>query len=435
MKEKSRALILLAWVHDILIFEGIYVLAAAIQNLQGQEAVRFLLSGLFLLIPVVLSYLVICRCRNLLLFLAFSLAVTWGMQTISQNLITGVLTGFIFLFRIYVRIKQGEIRRKMKELPNEAGANEDKEVWEVPTLLDAPRIPYCLILAIMYLGTISFHRPELLTLMLVLLGAQICTCLAYIYLERLEDFMKQNIRVANLPAGAMKRIGNAILLTGIAGLAIFMLPAAIYHEEPLANLHFEPVNMNGGMAGFYEENAKPDYLMEELMRLKSQAKETPEWLKRASELLGILTLAGLLYAALRLIFKAVRHAMESFSDDGDDEITFLAKDDSPALEKKYRKEAGRRGGFRSPDRKIRRLYKKLIRRTLKEIPHGNETPLELEHKAGLYARKALDTETADPGTGTDADRLHRLYEKARYAQEECTKEDLKSAASILSAFR
>ena len=142
-----------------------------------------------------------------------------------------------------------------------------------------------------------------------------------------------------------------------------------------------------------------------------------------------------MYAALRLIFKAMRHAMESFSDDGDDEITFLAKDDSPALEKKYRKETGRRGGFRSPDRKIRRLYKKLIRRTLKEIPHGNETPFELEHKAGLYARKALDTETADPGTGTDADRLHRLYEKARYAQEECTKEDLKSAASILSAFR
>ncbi|MDE7037786.1 MAG: hypothetical protein K2O98_07495, partial [Lachnospiraceae bacterium] len=91
MKEKSRALILLAWVHDILIFEGIYVLAAAIQNLQGQEAVRFLLSGLFLLIPVVLSYLVICRCHNLLLFLAFSLAVTWGIQTISQNLITCLL--------------------------------------------------------------------------------------------------------------------------------------------------------------------------------------------------------------------------------------------------------------------------------------------------------------------------------------------------------
>ena len=146
MKEKSRALILLAWVHDILIFEGIYVLAATIQNLQGQEAVRFLLSGLFLLIPVVLSYLVICRCRNLLLFLAFSLAVTWGMQTISQNLVTGVLTGFIFLFRIYVRIKQGEIRRKMKELPNGAGANEDKEVWEVPTLtythLTLPTTPY-----------------------------------------------------------------------------------------------------------------------------------------------------------------------------------------------------------------------------------------------------------------------------------------------------
>ena len=38
MKEKSRALILLSWMHDLLLFEGIYVLAIAIWNIRGREA-------------------------------------------------------------------------------------------------------------------------------------------------------------------------------------------------------------------------------------------------------------------------------------------------------------------------------------------------------------------------------------------------------------
>lgn len=431
MKEKSRALTLLSWIHDILLFEGIYVLTAAIQGIRSREAALFLLSGLVLLFPVILSYIVIRKCRKPGIFLVFSLAAVWVMHAAGGNLLTTILTAFIFLFRIYTRIRQGEIRRRMKEMPGEAGAQEDKEMWEPPTLLDAPRVPYCLIFAALYLGMIPFHRPALLNLMAMLLGAEICTCLAYIYLERLEGFVKQNIHVANLPANAMKKIGNAILLTGFAGLAIFMLPAALYHEEPLSKLRFEPVNMGGQAEESYEENTGPDYLMEELMRLKSQTKETPEWLKKASELLGILTLAGLGYAALRLIIKAVRHALDAFSDDGGDEIIFLRKEDDLAPQTKHLSGTGRKSSLLSPDRKIRRLYKRLIRRTLKETPHGYETPLELEHKAGLYTRKVTDM----PPHDTDADRLHTLYEKARYAREECTKEDLKSAARILSSFK
>ena len=48
MKEKSRAMILLSWIHDILLFEGIYVLAIAIWNIRGQEVIVFLLNGLFM---------------------------------------------------------------------------------------------------------------------------------------------------------------------------------------------------------------------------------------------------------------------------------------------------------------------------------------------------------------------------------------------------
>ncbi len=416
MKEKSRILILLSWIHDILFFEGIYVLAAAIQNSEGPELAASLLNGLFLLFPVILSYIVVCRCRNLWIFLVFSFAVTWGMRTASGNLLTGLLTAFIFVFRLYVKLKQGEIRKKMKEMPGEAGAQEDAGNWEVPTLVDTPRIPYCLLLAAMYLGMLPFHRKGLLDLMLGLLAADLCVCLAYCYLERLDGFVKENIRIANLPASTMRKIGNGILLAGIAGLLLFMVPATVYHKEPLENLRFDPLDTDGQIIEFYEEAAEPDYLMEELLRLKSQAKEAPEWMKKISDLLYILTLAGIIYAVVKFIFKAIRKAMESFADDEEDEIIFLGKEDGGMTEKNRKLRQGRKEELRSPDRKIRRMYKKLIRRTLRERPSGNETPLELEYRAGLYEK------CEEPGK-EDMDRIHGLYEKARYGQDSCTQEE------------
>lgn len=424
MKEKSRALILLSWIHDILLFEGIYVLAIAVWNIQGQEVIIFLLNGLFMIFPISLSYIVIYKCRSLWIFLAFSLIMTWGMHTLSGNIITSWLTVFVFLFRFYVKMKQGEIRRKMKEMPNQACAQEEKEMWEVPTLLDAPRIPYCLFLAGMYLYLLTLDRRGLLYLMLGLLASEFCVCLAYCYLESLEGFVKKNIRVANLPAGAMKKIGNAILLTGLAALVLFMLPAAIYHKEPLADIRLNPLNLEGQMADLYQENTEPDYMMEELLRLKSQAKKTPGWLLMVSDLLYIITLTGLIFVVIKLIIIGIRKAMDSFSEDGDDEIVFLGKEDNIMTEKRSLRKPGKKEGFRSPERKIRRLYKKLIRRSLKETPYGCETPLELEQKAGLYP-------TNPEKTDADICRIHELYEKARYGKDACTQEEARQFGKIV----
>lgn len=421
MRKKSRILVLLSWIHDLLLFEGIYVLAAAIQNRKGTEVTLLLLEGLSLLLPVILSYIVICRCRNLWIFLLVSLAAAWGMMTVSNSLLAGCLTAFIFLFRCYVRIKQGEIRRKMKELPNTAGAQEDKEVWEVPTLLDTPRVFHCMLFVVLYLGVLYFRRYTLLLLMLGILAAEFCVCLAYCYLERLEEFIKNNIRVANLPAGTMKRIGTGILLTGITGLLLFFLPAAVYHKEPLSDLRFSSTDMNGEITEFYREHTGPNDMLEGLMQLNAQAKEPPKWLETISEILSYLILLLIAYLAFRFIFTVIRKAMESFSDADEDEIIFLKKETDSKEGIKNLLKRTQKEEFLSPERKIRRLYKKLIKRTLKKTPYDNETPLELEIRAGLYEKE-----------NRKARQIHELYEKARYGQEVCTKEDAKQYAEICS---
>lgn len=424
MREKSRVRVLLSWIHDILLFEGIYMLASSVRN-AGMQEIKFLLfQGLFMLVPVILSYIVIRRCRNLWIFLVFSLAVTWGMYSVSKSVLTGGLTAFVLLFRCHVRLKQGEIRRKMKELPNEAGAQEDQAVWEVPTLLDSPGPGHCLIFVLLYLGVVYFHGYSLLNLMLGILAAELCVCLAYCYLERLEGFISDNVRVANLPAGVMKKIGTGILLFGVTGLILFMLPAVIYHKEPLTTLHFEVKNPGSGSIEFYEKDSDPDYMMEGLTALKAQAKVIPEWLEKVFQAMFVLTEFGIVCLAVKMIIMAVRRAMESFSDGGDDEIIFLGEEAAYKKEKNDLVRRKERGSFRSPDRKIRRLYKRLIMRNLKEKPDENETPLELESRAGLYEKEKEKT-----------DSIHELYEKARYGKEECTKEELRRYVDALSGLK
>ena len=78
--KKSFVMRLLSWVHDILIFEGIYMLAAGTLHVRGQEVPVFLAQGIALVIPLVLTDIVVLRCKSLLIFCLFSAALTWGRR-------------------------------------------------------------------------------------------------------------------------------------------------------------------------------------------------------------------------------------------------------------------------------------------------------------------------------------------------------------------
>ncbi len=421
--KKGFVLRLLSWVHDLLLIEGVYALAAGIGHREGQEAVLFILQGIVLLFPVILTDIMLRRCKSLGLFCLFGAALIWGIKTAAGDMLAAGLTVLICLYRCYVKIRQGEIRRRMRTMPKEAGVQEETGFWEVPTLLDSPRPVHCLLFAAMYLGVVSLRCFGLLFFMLFLIAAELCVCLAYGYLECLSGFMHKNRAVANLPVKAMRRTGWGILGTGMLLLLLFMTPAALYREEPLTELKFELKDAEyGGEVQTGEDEQGTDYMMEELMRIKAAAKETPAWLKAASKAVSALILLWVAYLILRMMISAVQRAMKSFVEDGEDEIIFLGKEAD---------EGGKRGGlmdrrkkerFFSAGRRIRRMYKKALRRRIKEDIRGSETPSELEDKAGLHSDKS------------PYDTVHELYEKARYGKEECTKEELKQCMHIFTSF-
>lgn len=63
----------------------------------------------------------------------------------------------------------------------------------------------------------------------------------------------------------------------------------------------------------------------------------------------------------------------------------------------------------SPSGVIRRRYRKVVRRAKKEAPKPWQTPGEIEADRKLQVPQ-----------------LHRLYEKARYSTQPCTREDVRA---------
>ena len=92
------------------------------------------------------------------------------------------------------------------------------------------------------------------------------------------------------------------------------------------------------------------------------------------------------------------------------------------------KAGAKKEGIFSPARRIRRLYRRAVKRRAAGSISGSETPLELEEKAGFYRADAR------PDKSRDFRVVHDLYEKARYGNEECTKEEVKQCVHIFSNF-
>ncbi len=423
---KSFGLRLLSWIHSMLIFEGVFVLSAGILHMKGERLVLFLAQGLVLAVPLVLTDVLVKRCKSLVLFCLLGAVLVWVMGLVSGNGLVRWITVFICLFRCYVRLKQGEIRKRMRELPGEPGVSEAAAWLDVPDLLDEPKLLHGLLFVFIYLGLISLNRIDLMEVSFALLDAELCISLCYRYLRKLSEFTEKNRYVANLPVKAMRRTGMGIMGTGMILLFVCMLPAVIYQEEPLTKVRFDLSQMEEGGGGeTYEDNIEPDYMMEELMRIKASAKETPAWMEAASKLVCVLMLVWVSYLAVKIVFSMVQRAAAAFSDEWEDEVVFLGKGGEEAGS--GQKRTLKKERFFSADRKIRKLYKRTVRRKAAGNILGSETPLELEDKAGFYgaggSQKSIDLLAA-----------HKLYEKARYGKEECTKEDVKQYVHIFSNF-
>jgi len=208
------------------------------------------------------------------------------------------------------------------------------------------------------------------------------------------------------------RISSALLAGIFVLLAAVMLPMLLTNEMDYRYTPPEMQTPSMDFAGTESTEGAPQGEQVDLLAPFEHIEPHPivKFLVKLMEYLlgigcGIALVVGLVYGAIRLS----RMFSTSFQDRGD--FVENLQDDELEVIREAKKKTDKVGFFdRSPNAVVRRRYRKTILRASKTRPDRWMSPAEAEANANL--------------TGSTIDRLHVLYEKARYSPDGCTKQDV-----------
>lgn len=412
-KTESSILATLSWIHAWALFGGLYFWLPTLTGFLDKGMKGNLMDSLILLLPIILSYFMLRKIKNLILYLLLSAGAVISLFFMTSHYITVVCSILIFLIRCKTRIDKGRIRRQMREFPGEMGRFYEPEAWEIPTLLDKPYVLYGVLFGVEYFILIFSGEHRYLPAIFYLLFVEVVITVIYRYIEQMAWYIEGHQRIANLPGKMILRNGYAILaVLGILFL-IFLIPSLLYGKEPLTALYREHIpNTAIYMEPEISMQEGPDPMMLMLRELAGEQFEPPAWVSTLSTIIvwGIMAFAS--FFAAKSFFRILGRILGSFAEEEEDEIINLkeVREEQKRIWKEKKKQEKE---FRhSPAFRIRKKYKKRILKAIKSKPAGTETPEELEEKAEL-----LDSQ--------DYETLHELYEKARYSPLQCTTEDEK----------
>lgn len=387
----------LSWLHTVLIFSGVYLMTAAVLQMTQRETAGYLAESAALWIPVILSWVLVRATRRLWLYLLGAVPILAAVFLVSGMGATFFLSALIFLFRCAAWIRKDES----------------------PSFLDGPRLVHGIFFLAYYFWALAAGAYFQLPWIRCLLAAEIFVCLIFRYLSGIEEYIRQKQRIASLPAGTIRQVSRMILGMLAAAFILLILPALLYGREPLIDVAEYLKNIRVDMP--------PAVMEEELMPGDMFGGGLPEELigepKKPGKLemafLNLLTAAAVTGAVLLMLFlirEWWRHMSGQFSRQ-EDEIAFL--DDEMRTEAGMRRRGRGRRTERasSPNQKIRRFYRKMLKKKLPGRPGGWETPQELEQKALM-------------GADGYTEELHALYEKARYSREGCSAAEAAALAHL-----
>ncbi len=422
--KRPMVLDIITWIHSVLLFACVYPLLASLVSFRGAAFWRVTLSGALLLVPVVLSWYLLLKLKYLLQYVPASIPVVCLTVLLSwlaggrgtPGLFSAALAGFfsvlIVILRIYSRVSYGNMKREFLDV--HGSQHFDVQEREMPGLLNSPKAYHWVWFTILYVPGMFLRFTTFLYIMFGILFADVFLCLGYRYISSLYEYARANQEVANFPYKTMRRIHRVIGITGALLLVLFLLPAVLYGRE------FEPdLTTDRPLLEFKEpppetqqEEYAPEITDTQLMEaMKIQNRPAPKWLLNLCKILGYICAVFLIVMFARQIIRGMKRMGKNFSVEEEDEVVFLEPDRTDSVTGIFRRK--KRDSFLSANQQVRKRYKKTIKKATKEKPSATATPSELEKNAGLEDDASMRA-------------LHDLYEKARYSENGCSGDDMKS---------
>lgn len=300
---------------------------------------------------------------------------------------------------------------------------------------------YVLFIFIMYLGCQLLHMPDMQRLCFLLGIVYIMLFLLNTYLLNLNRFVQEHSHLTNVPFQQIKNSNN-VLAAFLCGL--FLLAMLLFSSLPLGSSLTALVKVivwliNGFFSLFHKE--KPEQVIEEMpvpeetpMPNKLPDTDSSYLLELLSKIFDwfatIITIAGIVCLLLYAIYRIYKYFYLKSEEVIKDKVEFISPFIKNEHLKKVRKERLHTIFGHSNNAIIRKYFFKAVSINIDshtELPKSL-TPVELtEYAIG----KASSTETAAPEEEEKRQLLTTYYEKARYSNMECTKEEVQRVKNIL----
>ncbi len=403
--KRNHVLKMAGYVHATLFFALMIPLLYTITDLRDPAGAGVLyIKCLLVVIPVIVTEQAAKRVKSLGLYLvicAVLIAGIWfgaGVSNVSGAYAVGYCIGLsaetfaIALKRLRRRLKESDHRKA-----SEPFAPKEEE------FLDTPLLPLVWYFVVIYFFGLLLDAKPLCDMAFYSAIVYLFLALFYTYYRETNAYLEINKRTKGIPKKRLYGVSFSMLLLFCVFLLIAILPSVLmagqrsytdirhwFYDVDFASYEYES-------SAEFEGVASGGMGMMELMMDGEPAPEPSALMNGIFWAVGGACVLGLAYGIFQLIRQLFRDFRNSCDENGDkiEEIEESEKADAGILMRRSLR------GADSEAEKIRRRYRKTIRRHRKDVPAPHEAPAEIEEQAGLKDDEQMQ-------------QLHKDYEKVRY---------------------
>lgn len=400
----------LEWLHVLFVLSMLAPLIFIADKQMDPDQIYWIyFAGYLLIIPVVGLMKAERSSKNFIQYLAVFLCICFIVKIGAQKLGTlflnesaaVVYTVCMMICTVFIAV--GAFATRMYKIQKkEAMENQDTTWREEGFQLDKPSLGYCVPFVLIYIIGQFRTCPQICNLALYSTFAYFLLTVAHRYINSTDEYLKLNkdmYQVRNIPYKRIYGIGKAFFISYLLLLFLTVIPAFLTADD---RQYFNVQTLQ-----FQKEMTAEDIYVQPPMEVMSGEMFTEAEVEPIIPREVLLALDVLLYGMavvttviiLGAAIWAIRKELARFAkavDEEEDVVESLepVKEDEQLL-------TGKRTWKRTEGDKVRRLYRKFIRKHRKELPAIYETPTEIELAAGV-----ADTE--------EGKAIHEKYEQARY---------------------
>lgn len=399
------------WIHATLILAILPPLFYAVGTEQrGAVGQAFYFRCLIIAFPVVVTGIAAEKCRGVLSYLSVCVflfaatgAMAWAIS--GEQYQWRKYGGYIVfllaetLFLIIGRFA-GRLHRKraMEVMRKEDPGAEPYSEW-----LKEPSFTVLLFFCLVYALALNVDSPEVCNAALFSAAIYGMAALLYHYIARTEKYLTLNKRTCNLPSKRIYGIGSGALAIFLLLLLLGVLPSFLtISRRDYQDFRKRAGNRKIDFTGLEPEAGEPvvggadmDWLNE-----LGEIKPAPAWMETLSYVIGG---AALLFPAV-ILTKTVFRVFREFREAGDENGDVVEELEEQETEYIWmRKQREKAGTVLSERERVRKQYRRFIRRHRKERPAPYESPAEIETRAGVAQSE-------------EGKAMHGQYEYARYGR-------------------